>query len=211
MLAVAVFDTLRRPAATLSAGRTSGARNHARNLEFFPLSRPCDRRIQRGRTVHRGPAVNNKPTYLSKDGLEKLRIELDEMTQRQATRGRPADPRRQGARRPVRERRVRGRQERAGVRRGPDPDAPGADQERHDHRREPLDGPRPDRLDGRRRERRRQGVVHDRRLDRGQARPRAGSRTRAPSGERCSARRRARRSSCKVPAGDFTYKIVSIS
>ena len=32
-------------------------------------------------TSHRGgqPTVNNKPTYLSKDGLEKLRAELDEM------------------------------------------------------------------------------------------------------------------------------------
>jgi transcription elongation factor GreA len=28
----------------------------------------------------RGPIVNNKPTYLSKDGLEKLRAELEEMT-----------------------------------------------------------------------------------------------------------------------------------
>ena len=28
---------------------------------------------------HAGAAVNNKPTYLSKDGLEKLRSELDEM------------------------------------------------------------------------------------------------------------------------------------
>ena len=92
------------------------------------------------------------------------------MTHGQAARGRQPDPRRQGARRPLRERRVRGRQERAGVRRGPDPDARGADQERHDHRREPLDRPRPDRLDGQRRERRRQGDVHDRRLDRGQAR-----------------------------------------
>jgi transcription elongation factor GreA len=26
------------------------------------------------------PIVNNKPTYLSKDGLEKLRAELEEMT-----------------------------------------------------------------------------------------------------------------------------------
>ena len=69
------------------------------------------------------------------------------MVQRPARRGRRPDPRRQGARRPVRERRVRGRQERAGVRRGPDPDARGADQERHDHRRAPLDRARPDRLD----------------------------------------------------------------
>ena len=115
----------------------------------------------------------------------------------QATRGRPPDPRRQGARRPHRERRVRGRQERAGVRRGPDPDARGAHQERHHHRREPLDRPRPDRLDRRGREAGRQGE-----RSRSSARPRpspprAGSRTRARSAVRCSARRRARRSSCR--------------
>ena len=85
----------------------------------------------------------------------------------QAARGRPADPRRQGARRPHRERRVRGRQERAGVRRGPDPDARGADQERHDHRREPLHRPRPDRLD-----RRRSRAATARRRSRSSARPR---------------------------------------
>ena len=97
----------------------------------------------------------------------------------------------------TRERRVRGRQERAGVRRGPDPDAPGADQERHDHRREPLDRPRPDRLDGRR-----SRATTARSRSRSSARPRpsrprAGSATRARSAGRCSARRRARRSSSR--------------
>ena len=77
------------------------------------------------------------------------------------------DPRCQGARRPLGERRVRGCQERAGLRRGSDPDPGSADQERHDHRRAALHGARPDRLDRHRRQRRRQGDVHDRGLDRG--------------------------------------------
>ena len=168
-----------------------------RSLEFFPLSDARGRGRPAPSTQDLGAPdpMNTKPTYLSKDGLDKLRTGARRDDLRQAARGRPADPRRQGARRPQRERRVRGRQERAGVRRGPDPDAPGADQERHDHRREPLDRPRPDRLDRQGRQRRRRGVVHDRRLDRGQARPRAGSATRARSGAPCSARRRARRSS----------------
>src|SRR5664280_176630 len=84
-----------------------------------------------------------------------------------ARRGCRPDPRCQGARRPVRECRIRGCQERAGVRRGPDPDARGADQERHDHRRAPFDRARPDRVDRRPREWRRDGDVHDRRFCRG--------------------------------------------
>jgi hypothetical protein len=36
------FLTLRGPRDTLSAGRTSGARNALRSLEFFPLSEPTD-------------------------------------------------------------------------------------------------------------------------------------------------------------------------
>ena len=114
--------------------------------------------------------MNTKPTYLSKEGLAKLRAEHEEMVSVEAAGGRPAHPRRQGARRPVGERRVRGRQERAGVRRGPDPDARGAHQERDDHRREPLDRPRPDRLDGRPRKHGRGGDLHHRRLGGSQAR-----------------------------------------
>ena len=127
------------------------------------------------------------------------------MMSRQAARDRQSHPRCEGARRPVGERGVRGRQERAGVRRRPDPDARGAHQERDAHRREPLDRPRPDRFDGQRRERRRQGDVHDRRLRRGQAR-------RGPDLEREPRRsiaarpaRRARRSSSRCrPATSCT-------
>jgi transcription elongation factor GreA len=75
------FDTLLAPVyhsrpVELQAGGT--ARN---SLEFFPLSRPLDRTANR-RQKPRGPTTvnSNKPTYLSRDGLEKLRTELQEMT-----------------------------------------------------------------------------------------------------------------------------------
>jgi transcription elongation factor GreA len=76
--------TLRGARDTLSAGRTSGARNAVRSLEFFPLSDPTDEpsALLRSRlvTAEEAPApMNTKPTYLSKDGLDKLRVELDEM------------------------------------------------------------------------------------------------------------------------------------
>ena len=53
----------------------------AGRLEFFPLPRPSSTVLPRPTTCIAGaqPTVNNKPTYLSKDGLEKLRAELDEM------------------------------------------------------------------------------------------------------------------------------------
>ena len=53
----------------------------ARCLEFFPFSKTAQHGLPTHPThQHWGPeAVNNKPTYLSKDGLEKLRSELDEM------------------------------------------------------------------------------------------------------------------------------------
>ena len=53
-----------------------------RSLEFFPLSEPR-RRGQSAPSTHDLGApdpMNSKPTYLSKDGLDKLRTELDEMT-----------------------------------------------------------------------------------------------------------------------------------
>ena len=143
--------------------------------------------------------MNNKPTYISKDGLDKLRARARGARLHPAARDRPAHPRRQGARRPHRERRVRGRQERAGVRRGPDPDARGADQERHPHRRAPLQRPRPDRLD---RQGRRARTATRRSRSSGRprrSRPRAGSATRARSGAPCSARRRARTSPSRCP------------
>ena len=146
----------------------------------------------------RGPNDREQQAHLSLQGRSReapLGAGRDGLGQ--AARGRQPDPRRQGARRPVRERRVRGRQERAGVRRGPDPDPRGAHQERHDHRREPLDRPRPDRLHRRGREpatarKRSPSSARPR-----PSRPRAGSPTRARSGARCWARRRARRSSSR--------------
>jgi transcription elongation factor GreA len=57
------------------------ARRDVRSLEFFPLSEPRGRG-QPGPSTHLGAPdpMNTKPTYLSKDGLDKLRAELDEMT-----------------------------------------------------------------------------------------------------------------------------------
>jgi transcription elongation factor GreA len=57
---------------------TSGARHGRWTPEVLPLS---DRPLDHQTTCIAGaqPTVNNKPTYLSKDGLEKLRAELDEM------------------------------------------------------------------------------------------------------------------------------------
>jgi len=50
------------------------------SLEFFPYPRPLDPTSIEP-LIPRGPTtVNNKPTYLSRDGLEKLRTELQEMT-----------------------------------------------------------------------------------------------------------------------------------
>jgi hypothetical protein len=53
----------------------------AGRLEFFPLSKTAQLGLPTSDHLHRGgpTTVNNKPTYLSKDGLEKLRSELDEM------------------------------------------------------------------------------------------------------------------------------------
>ena len=53
----------------------------AKRLEFFPLSKTAQPGLPTSDHLHRGgpTSVNNKPTYLSKDGLEKLRSELDEM------------------------------------------------------------------------------------------------------------------------------------
>ena len=128
----------------------------------------------------------------------------------QATRGRQPDPRRQGTRRPVRERRVRGRQERAGVRRGPDPDARGADQERHDHRREPFDRPRPDRLDGRGREP--DGKETFTIVGSAEAKPAEGRiSNESPVGRALLGKKKGEKVVVKVPAGDFTYKIVGIT
>jgi transcription elongation factor GreA len=72
------FDTVRVARYPTQPVGTSGARTVRQPgvLSFIhrPLESLGDRHI-------RGPTtVNNKPTYLSRDGLEKLRLELEEMT-----------------------------------------------------------------------------------------------------------------------------------
>ena len=139
--------------------------------------------------------MNSKPTYLSKDGLDKLRDELEVML---------------NVKRPEVATRIHDAKEHGDLSENAEYEDAKNEQafvegriqtlqalikNADDHRREPLDRPRPDRLDGHRRERGRRGVVHDRRLDRGEAAPRAGSATRARSAAPSSARRRARRSS----------------
>src|SRR4029079_18379159 len=65
-----------RPVGT--SGVRQGSRDQPGVLSFITdphgPSRPTDPPAMRG-----PPAMNNKPTYLSKDGLEKLRAELEEM------------------------------------------------------------------------------------------------------------------------------------
>jgi transcription elongation factor GreA len=58
------------------------ARRAVRSLEFFPLSEPCWTRPTGhvDRDLGAPDPMNTKPTYLSKDGLDKLRTELEEMT-----------------------------------------------------------------------------------------------------------------------------------
>ena len=73
-----VFDTPRAARVGYRAGRTSGAPATRGAWSSFLYLDPADR--PSGPVTHRGAqTVNNKPTYLSKDGLEKLRAELDEM------------------------------------------------------------------------------------------------------------------------------------
>ena len=130
------FDT-GRAAARIRAGRTSGRlRDGAPGVLFLIPGREVPelhRYAGRTRTgASRGEQQD--PVHLRRwPGQAAGRARR--AGQRPARGDRPANPRRQGARRPRRERRVRGRQERAGVRRGPDPAPGGPDQERHHHRR----------------------------------------------------------------------------
>jgi transcription elongation factor GreA len=74
--------TAHRPAATIRLRSELQARGTvADRLEFFPLFKDRSPSVcPHATNSERGPeTVNNKPTYLSKDGLEKLRSELDEM------------------------------------------------------------------------------------------------------------------------------------
>ena len=155
--------------------------------------------------------MNNKPTYLSREGLEKLRAELDEMV---------------NVKRPEVAERIHDAKEHGDLSENAEYEDAKNEQAFVEGRIQTLEAliknatiidenHSTDHVqigstvaveggDGKR-------DVHDRRLGRGQARPRAASPTRARSGGRCSAGRRATRSSSKVPAGDFTYKIVGIS
>ncbi len=113
--------------------------------------------------------MNNKPEYLTREGLEKYKAELEELVnvRRAEVATRIHDATELG--RAGRERRVRGRQERAGLRRGPDPGAREPRPQRRPDRRAALHRPRPDRLDRRRRSRRRPRGIHHRRLGGGLA------------------------------------------
>jgi transcription elongation factor GreA len=155
--------------------------------------------------------VNNKPTYLSKDGLEKLRAELDEMV---------------SVKRPEVAQRIHDAKEHGDLSENAEYEDAKNEQAFVEGRIQTLealiknatiidenhsDRPRPDRLDGRVESDGRRGDVHDRRLDRGQARPRAGSRNESPVGRALLGKKKGEKVVVKVPAGDFTYKIVCIS
>jgi transcription elongation factor GreA len=76
-----VFDTFRRHDYHSQPVGTSGARLGCGSPGVLSFTKAVKRGQPRPTTCIAGaqPTVNNKPTYLSKDGLEKLRAELDEM------------------------------------------------------------------------------------------------------------------------------------
>ena len=154
--------------------------------------------------------VNNKPAYLSNEGLEKLREELDEMV---------------NVRRAEVAARIHEAKEHGDITENAEYEDAKNEQAFVEGRIQTLSAliknavvidenhstdPRPDRLDRHDRDDGRQGEVHDRRLGRGGAR-------RGPDLERVARRPRAarpqegRQGHGPVPAGDFDYKIVSIS
>src|SRR3972149_3497420 len=65
-------------------GSNSSPRGTSESLGFFPFIRAPRRSagppiaVKQGPTSGAEPQVNNKPTYISREGLEKLRRELDE-------------------------------------------------------------------------------------------------------------------------------------
>ena len=137
----ATFDTAPRRGYHSGPVGTSGARLGRCQpgvLSFIP---PSQRRGSH--------AMNNKPTYLSKEGLEKLRAELDEMT---------------SVKRPEVANRIHDAKEHGDLSENAEYEDAKNEQafvegriqtleaiikNADDHRREPLDRPRPDRFDGR--------------------------------------------------------------
>jgi transcription elongation factor GreA len=72
--------TLGGPRATLSAGRTSGATNWCAAWSSFLYLNPPAMALALHRPAREAlDRMNSKPTYLSKDGLDKLRDELEVM------------------------------------------------------------------------------------------------------------------------------------
>ena len=191
------FDTAERARDyALSAGRTSGARQPRGAWSSFLYLEPVRPIARADRPRHRGPTdVNNKPTYLSKDGLEKLRAELEEMV---------------SVKRPEVAQRIHDAKEHGDLSENAEYEDAKNEQAFVEGRIQTLqaliknatiidENHSTDHVQigstvgGR--ERRRQGDVHDRRLGRGQADRGPDLATRARSGAPSSARRRARRSS----------------
>ena len=155
--------------------------------------------------------MNNKPAYLSREGLEKLREELDEMV---------------NVRRPEVAARIHEAKEHGDITENAEyEDAKneqafvegriqaldGAHQERGPHRREPLHRPRPDRLD-RRRSRASDGKETYTIVGPAEAAPARGSDLqRVARRPRAAGRKKGDEVTVSVPAGDSVYKIVSIS
>src|SRR5438093_3854546 len=74
------FLTLRAARATLSAGRTSGPPERRGAWSSFLYLNLADAGVRPHRTPLGAPdPMNTKPTYLSRDGLDKLRSELEAM------------------------------------------------------------------------------------------------------------------------------------
>ena len=211
-LARVAFDAPRRSRLRFRAGRTSGAATRRGAWSSFLYPEP--RAAGAHRTPTRGTdlTVNNKPTYISRDGLDKLRSELDEMVNVRAARGRHSasttprstatSPRTPSTRTP----RTSRRSSRAGSQTLEALIKNATIIDEND-----LDRARPDRLDGHRRERataRRSSTI----VGSAEAsRPRAGSPTRSPVGRALLGSKKGDTVVVRVPAGDFTYRIVRIS
>ena len=155
--------------------------------------------------------MNNKPTYLSKDGLEKLRAELDEMV---------------SVERPEVAQRIHDAKEHGDLSENAEYEDAKNEQAFVEGRIQTLEAliknatiidehhstdhvqigstVTVESADG-------DGVVHDRRLGRGEARRGPDLQRVARSGRALLGKKKGEKVIVKVPAGDFTYKIVEIS
>ena len=154
--------------------------------------------------------MNNKPTYLSKDGLEKLRAELDEMV---------------SVKRPEVAKRIHDAKEHGDLTENAEYEDAKNEQAFVEGRIQTLEAliKNATLIDENhstdhvqigstveRRERRRQGDVHDRRL--AEAKPAEGRiSNESPVGRALLGKKKGEKVVVKVPAGDFTYKIVTAS